>query len=299
MIQQMGMREKYGCQPLETHNDSERLRCMIADDCYDGSSFSMEEIQRIGEINRRINLAHANQVSKPVCVRNSFYTRHAKRWLDICIALAVLIVFFPVNLVLWIAAYLDVGRPVIFRQTRTGKDMKPFEIVKFRNMTNATDENGNLLPPELRVTKWGRFVRRTSLDELLNFWLVLKGDMSIIGPRPLHDFYTPWMSDRHAARFAVRPGLECPMLNRGMNSTNWQERFENDVWYVENCSFLTDVKLLIRLFQITLFPQNRAERETATAAFIGYNAQGVAISAQSIPYATIEEYRRGAGTPVK
>nr|WP_325300689.1 sugar transferase [uncultured Dysosmobacter sp.] len=289
MIQQLSMREKHGCQTLETYSDSEQLRRMIADDSYDGSSFTMGEIQQIGEINRKINLAHANEVSKPVCVRNSFYTRHIKRWLDICISLAALIVFLPVNLVLWVATYLDVGKPVIFRQARTGKNKRTFEIIKFRNMTNETDENGDLLPPEQRVTKWGRFVRRTSLDELLNFWLVLKGDMSIIGPRPLHDFYTPWMSDRHAARFAVRPGLDCPALDARRETASWQGRFENDVWYVENCSLALDFQLLFRLF-LSVFCQNRRrEREVGeSGTFIGYDAQGKAVSSQNIPENVIQ-----------
>lgn len=247
------------------------------------SAFSMNRILEVGEIIKKKNLTYANEVATPAHPRNTFYTKYIKRWIDFVIALAALIITAPINLLLGVATYFDVGRPVIFRQMRTGKDKRCFEIVKFRNMTNEKDARGELLPPEQRVTRFGRFVRRTSLDELLNFWLVLKGDMSIIGPRPLHCFYTDWMTERHAARYAVRPGLECPMLGAYMTSTNWQDRFENDVWYVENCSFWTDVRLFFRLIHITIFPQNKEERETSAGAFIGYDEKGMAISVNELP----------------
>lgn len=125
------------------------------------------------------NLEHANEVSDLVAPKTSFYSKTVKRAIDVILSIIALIVCFPVNLVLAIATYFDVGSPIIFKQTRTGKDLEPFTIYKFRNMTNDRDEKGELLPPSQRVTKLGKLFRKTSLDELLNFWSVLKGDIPL------------------------------------------------------------------------------------------------------------------------
>lgn len=132
------------------------------------------------------NLEHANEVSDLVAPKTSFYSKTVKRAIDVILSIIALIVCFPVNLVLAIATYFDVGSPIIFKQTRTGKDLEPFTIYKFRNMTNDRDEKGELLPPSQRVTKLGKLFRKTSLDELLNFWSVLKGDipLRILKTRP-------------------------------------------------------------------------------------------------------------------
>lgn len=270
----------------------------------DAARLPENEIKTIGELNKEFHLAHANAIAVPVHIRDTFYTRYGKRWLDFFVSLIALIITAPVNLVLALGTYLDVGTPILFRQTRTGKGQKEFELIKFRNMTNATDSYGYLLPPEERVTRFGRFVRRTSLDELLNFWSILKGNMSIIGPRPLHAFYTPWMTDRHAARFAVRPGLECPTLDTQKEVVSWQGRFENDVWYVENCSLMLDIRLLLQLFRLVFFPNRKHEREVGeSGTFIGYDVLGKAVSSRNVPddvlqcflqqnhYASLEEAR--------
>ncbi len=191
--------------------------------------------------------------------KDLIYVRYIKRVLDIVIALVVLVIMSPVNLVLAVCTYFDVGWPILFHQERTGKDGMVFQIIKFRNMTNETDEKGNLLPPEQRVTKFGRFVRSTSLDELLNFWCILKGDMSLIGPRPLLTIYLPRYTERQRLRLKVKPGLECPSIKDRGHLRSWEEQFEDDVWYVEHISFLTDCRMFLRLIQM-VFNKNDAER---------------------------------------
>lgn len=185
-----------------------------------------------------------------VVVNQSFYARYIKRILDICVALIAIIVTMPINIVIAIITYFDVGRPIFFRQIRIGKDLKPFTITKFRNMREIYGSDGKPLPAEKRVTRFGKFVRKTSLDELLNFWSILKGDMSLIGPRPLLEDYIPYYTERQLMRHAVRPGLECPPLKTRNHTRSWEEQFEDDIWYVENISFLTDCRLLFALIKL-------------------------------------------------
>lgn len=192
---------------------------------------------------RQHNLPLVNQRSEKVIPKDSFYTRYGKRALDVVFSMLAIIVTFPINVVLGVCTYFDVGRPVFFRQKRPGKNGKPFTLVKFRNMRIAKDANGVDLPVSQRVTKFGTFVRATSLDELLNFYSILKGDMSFFGPRPLAMLYMDRYSDRHMMRHVVRPGLECPNLKNKGYSVGWQERLENDVWYVENVSLRVDCKM--------------------------------------------------------
>ncbi len=225
-----------------------------------------------------------NQSSVEVHFRETLYTRYFKRLLDIIVSLLALIVTLPINLIVAVITFFDVGSPIIFEQTRIGMHEKLFTLSKFRNMTNATDANGELLPPSQRVTKWGGFVRRTSIDELMNFWSVLKGDMSIIGPRPLAEPYLKRFSIRHKARFFVRPGLECPP--RSLNDLNrtWNDQLENDVWYVENVSFFTDLKMIVKLFRLTFnrrYSQIRGQAKRGD--FLGYSPDGKAISQYDLP----------------
>lgn len=228
------------------------------------------------------------KVEKPH-VKHSFYVKYGKRFFDIVLSLFAIIVTLPINLVIMVITFFDVGRPIFFLQERVGKDGKLFKIVKFRNMRNTTDEKGELLPPSQRVTKWGKFVRKTSLDELLNFYSVFKGDMSIIGPRPLIDKYYPRYNDRHLARFAVRPGLECPPRDGSTSLRTWQDQFENDIWYVENVSFLTDCKMVINLVKFALDHKNSTQRGTAVrGGFIGYSEDGRAIDLSEVPESYIE-----------
>lgn len=207
------------------------------------------EVADAARILQERNLAHANAIATPVSPANGIYVRYVKRILDIALSGAALLITLPINVVLGALTFRDVGSPLFFHQQRSGKNLKPFDLVKFRNMTNERDENGELLPPEERTTDLGRFVRQHSLDELLNFWSVFKGDMSLIGPRPLPVEFTPRMTERHKMRYAVRPGLECPFLNNALCEQYdfCHARFENDILYVENVSFVVDVKQALRL----------------------------------------------------
>lgn len=236
-------------------------------------------------------LPEINATCSPVCVNETFYLRYGKRILDIVFSAVALVVTFPFNLVAAFLTKLDVGSPILFYQERTGRNGKPFVIVKFRNMTNETDEHGELLPGSQRITKFGHFMRRTSFDELLNFWSVFKGDMSIIGPRPLPPEYLHRYSDRHRMRLAVRPGLECPPQSLEHVTRSWNDQFENDVWYVEHVSFRTDLKMLINIVRFALDPKATGARASnARGTFVGYNENGQAISSNEIPQELIDSY---------
>ena len=211
----------------------------------------IELFDTVSQIIAEENLAYVNEHSQKVKPRKTLYTLVFKRLLDICISFVALLVSLPINLFIAVCTFFDVGIPIMFKQERVGKDGKPFTIIKFRNMTNAVNENGELLPPDQRVTKFGKFVRKSSLDELLNFWSIFKGDMSLIGPRPLVCNYLGRYSDRHKMRHAVRPGLECPFVKEvPQTGRKWQDQFENDIWYVEHVSFLTDVRKCLGLLPL-------------------------------------------------
>lgn len=229
-------------------------------------------------------LETVNKTCAPVHPKQSFYSKYGKRAIDFTVALIALAVTLPINLVIGVITFFDVGRPIFFMQDRIGKDGKLFKIVKFRNMTNATNEDGELLPASQRVTKWGKFVRKTSLDELLNFWSILKGDMSLIGPRPLPPSYLQRFSDRHMMRSAVRPGLECPPREKHAGVRDWHDQFEDDIWYVENVSFLNDCKLMLKLVAYALDRKNVAARAGAKrGSFVGYDWDGRAINYNAVP----------------
>lgn len=230
------------------------------------------------------NIAIVNSSVPEVQVKKSFYVKYGKRMFDFTIALVAVIVTAPINIVIAIVTFFDVGFPIIYKQQRTGKDKKIFTIYKFRNMTNETDMNGELLPPEKRVTKWGRFVRKTSLDELLNFISVLKGDMSLVGPRPLLNDYVELYNDYHMRRFEYRPGLECPSIKKLDHVMDWQERLDNDIWYVQNCSFLVDLKMIFRIVQVALNRKAIKTRGNANAGrFLGYDKDGSIITSHAVP----------------
>lgn len=242
---------------------------------------SVEE-ENIVEYLRENNLNHTNHISDEVQPRSTLYTRVIKRLLDIIISLPVVIVLLPFNAIFAICTFFDVGHPIIFKQTRIGRDGKQFVMVKFRNMNEKKGEDGRLLPPSQRVTKFGYFMRKFSLDELLNFWSILIGDMSIIGPRPEPVFLYERMSDRHKMRSSVRPGLECPRVIHVPDEDiyKYQRKFENDIWYVENCSFLTDCKMLLALIKMVFAFDRRKKQASGSEItyFVGYDGQGRAIS---------------------
>ena len=231
------------------------------------------------------NLETVNDKLNDVAFEETFYTKYGKRLLDIVLSLPAVILTLPINCFLAIATWIDVGRPLIFYQRRIGKDLKFFQFGKFRNMKEERDENGILLLAEDRVTEWGKFVRKTSLDELLNFWYVLKGDMSVIGPRPMPDEYLGRFNKRHIKRHLVKPGLECPLHSKSYQGLmNWENRFDNDVWYVENISFSTDIKMFFLLFYDTFFAKRRKYRGLAlSGTFMGYEKDGSVIVSNNIP----------------
>ena len=167
-----------------------------------------------------------------------------KRLVDILGALVGLIILSPVMLVVAVVVYVSMGPPVLFRQERAGLNGRPFMLYKFRTMLDLRDERGNLLPDEKRLTRVGRFLRNWSLDELPQFWNVLKGDMSLVGPRPLLMEYLPFYTEREKLRHSVKPGITGWAQINGRNLLSWNERLEMDVWYVENWSILLDIKIL-------------------------------------------------------
>lgn len=237
----------------------------------------------VADILAKKRLEGINSNSDKVIPSSNFYTKYGKRALDIFFSAIVLIITLPINLVIAIITLIELGLPLFFKQERSGKNGNPFTIVKFRNMNNKKDADGNLLPGNLRVSKSGKFFRRTSLDELLNFWSILKGDMSLIGPRPLPPQYLHRYSDRHRARLSVRPGLECPPRDNVSKMRNWQDQFENDVWYVENLSFKNDFMLVINLIKFTFDRKNsKARASVARGSFIGYSENGIAISSNDL-----------------
>ena len=242
------------------------------------------QIEQIGEKLAQDRLPVVDAIQERVTPSASFYGRYIKRPLDILISTGVLLVTLPINLIIAVITYFDVGRPILFKQERIGQNGKPFTIYKFRNMRDERNQFGDPLPPEKRVTKWGKFVRKTSLDELLNFWSILKGDMSLIGPRPLPKVYLERYSKRHMMRLAVKPGLECPPRHIGTKVWTWNEQFENDVWYVENLSFCTDCRMMLNLFRFAFDRKSANARAVAKrGSFMGYGTDGTAINDAEIP----------------
>lgn len=168
-----------------------------------------------------------------------------KRLFDFCVVLTVLLIIWPFLLIVAIGLYLvNRGTSLFFMQERPGKDNKIFKVIKFKTMTDKRDAEGNLLPDEQRLTKIGKFVRSTSIDELPQLINVLKGDMALIGPRPLLPQYLPLYNKEQARRHEVRPGITGWAQVNGRNAISWTKKFELDVWYVDHCSFLLDMKIL-------------------------------------------------------
>ena len=173
------------------------------------------------------------------------YERIFKRALDIFCSLMAILVFWWLFVIVAILVRVKLGSPVLFTQDRPGKDEKIFKLYKFRTMTDARDENGNLLPDDVRLTKFGKLLRSTSLDELPEVFNILKGDMSIIGPRPLLVKYLPLYNEEQKRRHEVRPGLSGYAQVNGRNSVSWEEKFRMDVEYVDHVTFVGDVKIIL------------------------------------------------------
>lgn len=193
-----------------------------------------------------------------------FYRKAGKRLLDFLLSSAALLILSPVLLILALLVRLKLGSPVLFRQERPGKGERIFTLCKFRTMTDQRDEEGNLLPDSVRLTKFGSFLRSTSLDELpelLNIW---KGDMSLIGPRPLLVSYLPWYTEEERLRHTVRPGLTGLAQVSGRNYLDWDRRLAKDVEYVKNLSFFMDLKVLWMTVAVVL-KRNEVAEDTSVS----------------------------------
>ena len=191
------------------------------------------------------------------------YEKYFKRPLDILCALAALIVFGWLYILVAVLVRVKLGSPVIFKQPRPGKNEKIFNLYKFRSMTDERDENGELLPDEVRLTKFGKVLRATSLDELPEAFNILKGDMSVIGPRPLLVKYLPRYSERQHRRHEVRPGLSGYAQVHGRNTVSWQDKFEMDVKYVDHITFLGDLKIIWDSVMVAFVRRDGISSETS------------------------------------
>lgn len=192
------------------------------------------------------------------------YAKYIKRYLDAFISLMGLIILFPVFLLLIVIGTCEMKGNPFFIQKRPGKDEKIFNLIKFRTMTNKKDREGNLLPDEQRLTAYGKFLRSTSLDELPELWNILKGDLSLIGPRPLLVKYLPLYNSYQRHRHDVRPGLTGYAQVNGRNQVSWEKKFEMDVWYVQHVTFLGDLKILLDTVAVVFKREGISSETSAT-----------------------------------
>ena len=190
---------------------------------------------------------------------DTFYKTYGKRWFDLLLTIPGLVVISPALLMIALLVKSRLGSPVLFKQIRPGLNGKPFTIYKFRTMTDARDPEGKLLPDAQRLTRLGRFLRSTSLDELPELWNVIKGDMSLVGPRPLLMQYLDRYTRKQARRHEAKPGVTGWAQMNGRNAITWEEKFDFDVWYVDHCSLFLDLRILL----LTLLKVVRREGITA------------------------------------
>ncbi|MEQ3235697.1 sugar transferase [Bacteroides cellulosilyticus] len=201
------------------------------------------------------------------------YSCFLKRFIDFVVVFLVLAIIWPIllSIAIWLH-FANKGAGAFFTQERPGKHGEIFKVIKFKTMTDERDENGNLLPDEKRLTKIGKFVRSTSIDELPQLINVLKGDMSLIGPRPLRTYYLPLYSKEQMRRHEVRPGITGWAQINGRNNLSWTKKFELDVWYVDHCSFYLDLKIVfITIRKVFIREGISKEGEATTAPFNGHN----------------------------
>ncbi|MFZ2462164.1 MAG: sugar transferase [Caldibacillus thermoamylovorans] len=195
-------------------------------------------------------------------INGGIYRRYIKRPLDFILSLIAIIVLSPVILLIAFFVRVNLGSPVIFKQERPGLNEKIFTMYKFRTMTDERDENGDLLPDGIRLTKFGRFLRNSSLDELPELFNILKGDMSFVGPRPLLVKYLPLYNEEQRHRHDTRPGLTGYAQVNGRNSISWEERFKLDVYYTRNITFLGDLKIILKTIITVLKKEGIDTKET-------------------------------------
>lgn len=200
------------------------------------------------------------------------YKKYIKRLLDIVLSLIAIIITLPIFLIIGILVLIFLGKPAIFRQKRPGKNEKIFTMYKFRTMSNKKDKDGNLLPNELRITKFGNFLRKTSLDEISEFINILKGDMSFVGPRPLRADYLPLYNKEQKHRHDIRPGLTGLAQVSGRNNITWSEKFKYDLEYVNNITFLNDLKIVfLTIEKVILRKDIYSDNKGFTEKFTGDN----------------------------
>ena len=192
------------------------------------------------------------------------YKKYIKRWLDILCAILALVIFWWLYLIIAFLVRIKLGSPVLFQQERPGKDEKIFKLYKFRSMTDKRDASGNLLPDDQRLSKFGRILRSTSMDELPEVFNILKGDMSIVGPRPLLVQYLPRYNAHQARRHEVRPGFTGLAQVHGRNAISWEEKFDWDVKYVDHITFLGDWKIIFETVRTVLKREGISDGESAT-----------------------------------
>jgi lipopolysaccharide/colanic/teichoic acid biosynthesis glycosyltransferase len=201
--------------------------------------------------------------------------RWAKRWIDIILSSVLLVLLSPLMGAIALLVWWKLGRPVLFRQVRPGLHGKPFVMYKFRTMTNERDAEGNLLPDDKRLTPFGKWLREFSLDELPELFNVLKGDMSLVGPRPLLMQYLDRYTPEQARRHEVKPGITGWAQVNGRNILSWEEKFQMDVWYVDNWSLWLDIKILWRTLWVALRHEGiHAEGHATMPEFLGEHAGG-------------------------
>ncbi|WP_289709749.1 sugar transferase [Macrococcoides canis] len=191
---------------------------------------------------------------------NSFYRKYGKRALDIIGSGTLIVALSPIMAASAIAVKHYHGSPILFKPKRPGKDGIVFTMYKFRSMSNEKDNKGELLPDSERITSFGKFIRKTSIDELPELFNILKGDMSFVGPRPLSVKYLPYYTDYENRRHEVKPGLTGFAQVNGRNNLSWEERFKKDVYYVDNISFLFDLKIIFLTFYVTLLGKDIVTR---------------------------------------
>lgn len=200
------------------------------------------------------------------------YKNIFKPIIDFTVAIISLVVLFPVFLIVWILLLFANNGSAFFYQPRPGKNEKTFDIIKFKTMNDKKDLDGNLLPDSVRLTPIGKFIRKTSLDEIPQLFNVLKGDMSIIGPRPLRIYYLPIYSETQKRRHNVRPGITGWAQVNGRNAISWAKKFEYDIWYVDNISLLLDIKIIFKtISKVVKAKDINSEGQATTERFNGYN----------------------------
>ena len=205
--------------------------------------------------------------------RKGFYEKFIKRPQDLVLSLAALIILSPVLIAVAVLVRIKLGSPVLFTQERPGLNEKIFKMYKFRTMTDEKDENGNLLPDNIRLTKFGRILRSTSLDELPELFNIIKGDMSIVGPRPLLVQYLELYNNHQKRRHEVRPGLSGHAQVNGRNTINWEDKFNLDVEYVDNISFVGDWKIIFLTIKKVLIKEGiRSDTSVTMEPFRGSKA---------------------------